>query len=873
MTNIHIHHVQFDVQASDGVGTGMQFNQAVRPYRDEDPALSADAAAGSGTLRFATVPAKFRPGVWIAVGEGTERVEIRQIDMVDPVGGSVTLTKPLDNAHPQGEWAGTEFVQYRWYPDVVLDNIFFHDHVDGIHNWGHGLVGQFIVEPPGSTYHDPATGKEVDSGTFVDIHTSNPLAPGLVDGSFREQALWTIDENPATDSTFNLRAVPWADRLSGGADPSLLFSSYKHGDPNTPLPRAYTGDPFVFRTIAVGPNIDTFHVDGHRFFLENRYLDANGKVEASPVDTLHYGISEKFTLALQGGAGGLTHQPGDYLYMNGIARRFRQGAWGILRVLPRKVDGLQPLPGTSPPSGPFQLPTQTGGPPPEPSGPGTPCPAEAPQRVFNVTAVTVSGGVAGAQKAYVPTSEAAAVQNGTKSAEPLVLHVAAGECLDVRLTNGLGNGRASFHVTKLSRDIESSGVNVGFNPEQTIAPGETRTYRFFADTPKIGSALISDFGGNGSGVNGLYGAVVVGPQGATFTDPKTGQPSDIGARVDVHVPGAADYRDFTLAFADSDPIIGGSFMPYPISVSGQALVNYQSSPRADDPSMFSSAAHGDPSTPILEAYAGEPMRVHALVGPGSEQLHSFNLGGFSWHIDAALPDSNDVSTQGIGPWETVDAHVDGGAGGRAHADGDVFYGDMRRAFSEAGMWGLTRVLPGVACGSAPAAGAPVPLPCPRADPTPAPAQGGGPAPNNSGTGAASDTGSGKGGAPSSDSRGSRSDRLNPVGSGAPRQQLELRISARVSLRSLARDGLSFSLSAVPPRAGRVELRLVTKVRGRNRLVARRLQPITAAGVVRLRWRLDAPTMRGLLAGAYTLQVKLTGGQAPRDSAERSFRAA
>jgi hypothetical protein len=167
----------------------------------------------------------------------------------------------------------------------------------------------------------------------------------------------------------------------------------------------------------------------------------------------------------------------------------------------------------------------------------------------------------------------------------------------------------------------------------------------------------------------------------------------------------------------------------------------------------------------------------------------------------------------------------------------------------------------------------VPLPCPPADPTPAPAQGGGPAPNNSGTGAASDTGSGKGGAPSSDSRGSRSDRLNPVGSGAPRQQLELRISARVSLRSLARDGLSFSLSAVPPRARRVELRLVTKVRGRNRLVARRLQPITAAGVVRLRWRLDAPTMRGLLAGAYTLQVKLTGGQAPRDSAERSFRVA
>ena len=58
---------------------------------------------------------------------------------------------------------------------MLLDNIFWHDHVDGIHGWGHGLVGQLIIEPKGSTYHDPKTGAEVDSGTIVDIHTTNPL--------------------------------------------------------------------------------------------------------------------------------------------------------------------------------------------------------------------------------------------------------------------------------------------------------------------------------------------------------------------------------------------------------------------------------------------------------------------------------------------------------------------------------------------------------------------------------------------------------------------------------------------------------------------------------------------------------------------------
>jgi hypothetical protein len=380
----------------------------------------------------------------------------------------------------------------------------------------------------------------------------------------------------------------------------------------------------------------------------------------------------------------------------------------------------------------------------------------------------------------------------------------------------------------------------------------------------------------------------VAPKDATFTDPKTGKPADVGARVDVHVPGAADYRDFTLALADSDPVIGGSFMPYPITVSGQSLVNYKSEPRADDPSMFSSAAHGDPSTPILEAYAGEPVRVHALVGPGSEQLHSFNLGGLSWHIDPALPDSNDVSTQGFGPWETVDAHVDGGAGGRAHADGDFFYGDMRRAFTEAGMWGLMRVLPGVACGSAPAAGAPVPLPCPPPAPTPAPGAdatpSGGGSGSGSGTGTVSETGSATNGGTSgsgtsgsgrddtrSSDRSSSSDfRTGPAGSKTPRVRLgRLRVRPWVSLRTLARDGLSFSI-LVPPNAGQVELRLLNKVRGRSRLVAQRSTAITQGGVVQLRWRLDRRTISRLTAGAYTLQVKIVAGAAAPNSVQRSL---
>ncbi len=45
----------------------------------------------------------------------------------------------------------------------------------------HGLFGALIVEPKGSSWTDPVTGGEINSGVYADIH--NPLLP-----SFREYA-------------------------------------------------------------------------------------------------------------------------------------------------------------------------------------------------------------------------------------------------------------------------------------------------------------------------------------------------------------------------------------------------------------------------------------------------------------------------------------------------------------------------------------------------------------------------------------------------------------------------------------------------------------------------------------------------------------
>ncbi|MEP6665663.1 MAG: hypothetical protein ABJA81_04355, partial [Nocardioidaceae bacterium] len=120
--NIHIHHVQFDTQASDGVITGMSYEQAVYPYQAKDPTLLDPARIGDDVLHLSDV-SKFQPNVSIGVGLGTEGPdavgtanaalsglgpEIRTITAVDRAAKTVTLSAPLTAFHPAGQWAGTE---------------------------------------------------------------------------------------------------------------------------------------------------------------------------------------------------------------------------------------------------------------------------------------------------------------------------------------------------------------------------------------------------------------------------------------------------------------------------------------------------------------------------------------------------------------------------------------------------------------------------------------------------------------------------------------------------------------------------------------------------------------------------------------------
>ncbi len=135
-----------------------------------------------------------------------------------------------------------------------------------------------------------------------------------------------------------------------------------------------------------------------------------------------------------------------------------------------------------------------------------------------------------------------------KRPRPLVLRVAAGDCLTVNFqnlladnanpNNALPNNVPPFNVPindqvkgrfvgfhpaglELTGGIASDASFVGDNPNSTVSPGGTATYTFYA--PEEGAFLVSNpgatFGSEGAGGNignGLFGAVMVEPKRANF---------------------------------------------------------------------------------------------------------------------------------------------------------------------------------------------------------------------------------------------------------------------------------------------------------------------------------------------------------------------
>jgi len=292
------------------------------------------------------------------------------------------------------------------------------------------------------------------------------------------------------------------------------------------------------------------------------------------------------------------------------------------------------------------------------------------------------------------------------------LRANVGDCIKIELNNRMKVARASFHADMLAYDPnDSMGANIGHNAgDQTTAPGERRTYTFYAHT-EFGeaTALVSDFADVTSNLrDGLYGAIIIGPRGSTYLDPATGADISLGSSweadviIDPAIPenrNRTNYRDAALFFQEEDNLIGTPFMPYTASSAGLSAVNYRIEPVAwraqtygcaEEDAFHCDGKAPDPTTPLIEVNAGDALRVH-VIGAHGEQNSTFSIENHQWPLEPDVRGSEMLEVQQFGPTTTLEINI--AAGGPYAIPGDYMWISERMTYAVVGQWGVMRVLP------------------------------------------------------------------------------------------------------------------------------------------------------------------------------------
>jgi hypothetical protein len=317
----------------------------------------------------------------------------------------------------------------------------------------------------------------------------------------------------------------------------------------------------------------------------------------------------------------------------------------------------------------------------------------------------------------LPTSYARNV-NGVGGDTPLVMEPSSGTPMGTRV---------SLHPQLVRHDVRlSDGAAVGFNPDSTARIGETVNYEWYADS-ELGATNLTDYGDvRGHRQHGLAAALVVEPKQASYHDPVTGAPVRSGVAADIRVPGPDnDFRETALVYQDGLDLrtpAGAAIEQQPLPAeleegpeieeaeglggetedAGEKAVNYTNAPlhrrlgagpgglasratSAQWATVLSSAAHGDPLTPVLRGYAGDRTRVRVLGGARQRQT-GFQLDGTSWAQEPFDAQSELVGVQGgIGAGKAVNAHV------RSASVGDHLWSSPTAGALPQGVWGLSRV--------------------------------------------------------------------------------------------------------------------------------------------------------------------------------------
>ena len=244
--------------------------------------------------------------------------------------------------------------------DVGACNLW--DMADTRNHKHHGSFGAFIAQPRGSSFFNPHTGDELESGASAII--KNPFLPDyrefvmiLHDGIrlLNKRGQLIIDPSDGIVSVerelfdtedqgsrgFNYRSERLINRFAKNSVLKYWADSKVFGDPATPLFEAYLGDPVTVRLLVPADRrrTNTFALHGH--YWRNNWTDVNSSYRGTR-GQCNPGFT--FDMELVGGAGGVLSYPGDYLYRSGNIRwNLELGLWGIMRVHERLQKHLVPL--------------------------------------------------------------------------------------------------------------------------------------------------------------------------------------------------------------------------------------------------------------------------------------------------------------------------------------------------------------------------------------------------------------------------------------------------------------------------------------------------------------------------------------------------
>ncbi len=254
-----------------------------------------------------------------------------------------------------------------------------------------------------------------------------------------------------------------------------------------------------------------------------------------------------------------------------------------------------------------------------------------------------------------------------------------------------------LHVHLVKFDpICADGASTGWNYMSAPSSGKRMVYRWWCDE-EFGVIFCHDhLFANTRQRHGLFGALLVEPEGSKFLDPKDPAKEIVaGLQAVIERTDGSRFREFCFGIGDwmamydeQGCAIEGPDEPGSHEDNGSMCVNYRSAPltkRGDNPELwFSSKVQGDPATTLFETYAGEPIHIRLVQGSHEEQ-HSFQVHGMRWHRFRKDPESPLRNQQTLGISEGFTFVVD-----QPYGCGDYLWRCSGAEDTWLGCWGLIR---------------------------------------------------------------------------------------------------------------------------------------------------------------------------------------